>query len=631
MSQKSRFKSGLTWRSILAMLVAIFIFIPVSCYLNLTVGAAGGAAMAATFVMIIIFSEITRYFGKPLTKQELFIMFSVISFVTAIIPPYYWLIWRAWYARHPVFHQVHLLGKPLTELIPSWFVPKESHVLESRTFFQLEWAIPLIINSSMVILTFLQSVSLALLFGYIFVEVEKLEFPMGQVQASLISTLSERNEQRMRIFVFAIGTGAVLGAFVYIPQIMGAPLVPLPWADFTPWTGDIIPGAIIGLSTDPTIYVTGMVIPLNVALCALISSFVVYILMNHLFLTVFTGAFPKWVSEFFSRMKIATLQYRSYLRIWLPIQFGFTVGMALFYILVIRKEIVRSLKLLVTASRGSGPSETVFPSLYIILALFFSSSIASLILFLYLVPGYPAIVAAVITLGYTFLAALITSRALAIGAVAPVITWPWRIVTAFTGYKGFTAWDFTPAIGGYNSATIVQSIKVAYLTETKPMDYVKLLSAGFIVALFLSLVFYDFFWRIAPIPSSVYPFTMLFWPQYMLEVLLFSTGQIVINPEVVIASIIISMAIVAAERGLGKFGIAFSAIGIIIGIFQIPPVAIAFLIGSVLSNIVMPKIWPAWKEQLYMIMGGVVAGLSISIGIGIATSLLMKSPWIWPW
>lgn len=631
MSQKPRFKSGLTWRSVLAMLVAILIFIPVSCYLNLTVGAAGGVATAATFVIIIIFSEITRYFGKSLTKQELFIMFSVVSFVTAVIPPFYWLIWRAWYARHPVFYQVFLLGKPITELIPYWFVPKDFGVLESRTFFQIEWVLPLAINSAMVLLTFLQSISLALLFGYIFVEVEKLEFPMGHVQASLISTLSERKEQQMRVFVFAIGTGAILGALVYLPQVMGAPIIPLPWVDFTPWLQDIIPGAIIGLATDPSVYVTGMIIPLNVAICALISSFAVYIVMNNLFLTVFTGTFPKWATEFFSGMKIATLQYRSYLRIWLPIQFGFTVGMALFYILVVRKEIARSLKLLLSAPKEKGPSEAIFPSLYIIVALFVASSVTSLILFLYLVPEYPIIVATVITLGYTFLAALITSRTLAIGAVTPVIAWPWRIVTASAGYQGFTAWDFTPAIGGYNSATIVQSIKVAYLTGTKPMDYIKLLSIGYVIALFLGLVFYDFFWRIAPIPSSVYPFTMLFWPQYMLEVLLFSTGQIEIDPRVVIGSILIAIIIVAAERGLGKFGIAFSAIGIMIGVFQIPPMAIAFFIGSVLSSKVMPRVWSAWKNQIYIIMGGIVAGLSISIGIGVATSLLMKSPWIWPW
>lgn len=613
------------------MLVAILIFIPVSCYLNLTVGAAGGAATAATFVIIIMFSEITRYFGKSLTKQELFIMFSVISFVTAIIPPFYWLIWRAWYARHPVFYQVLLLDTPITELIPFWFVPKDLGVLESRTFFQIEWLLPLAINSAMALLTFLQSISLALLFGYVFVEVEKLEFPMGHVQASLISTLSERKEQQMRFFVFAVGAGAVLGALVYIPQVMGAPIIPLPWADFTPWLQDIVPGAIIGLATDPTIYVTGMIIPLNVAICALISSFAVYIVMNNLFLTVFTGAFPKWADEFFSGMKIAALQYRSYLRIWLPIQFGFTIGMALFYILVVRKEIVRSLKLLVSAPKEKGSGEKVFPSLYVILALFFGSSIMSLILFLYLVPGYSVMVATVVTLGYTFLAGLITSRTLAIGAVTPVIAYPWRIVTASTGYQGFTAWDFTPAIGGYNSATIVQSIKVAYLTGTKPMDYIKLLSVGYVIALFLGLIFYDFFWRIAPIPSSVYPFTMLFWPQYMLEVLLFSIGQIEINLEVVIVSIVVAMAIVATERGLGKFGVAFSAIGVIIGIFQIPPMAIAFFIGSLLSSKVMPRVWSAWREQLYIIMGGIVAGLSISIGIGIATSLLMKSPWIWPW
>lgn len=212
-----------------------------------------------------------------------------------------------------------------------------------------------------------------------------------------------------------------------------------------------------------------------------------------------------------------------------------------------------------------------------------------------------------------------------------MIPWPWRIVTYFSEYRGFTAWDFSPAIETGSSASIVQFVKVSYLTETKPMDYIKLLTAGYVIALLLSLVFYDFFWRIAPIPSSVYPFTLFYWPQYMLEVLMFSTGQISIKPEVILFSTVVGVAIVALEGGLRKLGVAFSAIGFVIGVFQMLPVAIGLFIGSILSNIVMPRILHNWREARFIAIAGIMAGLSISIGIGIAIALLAKAPWIWPW
>jgi hypothetical protein len=374
-----------------------------------------------------------------------------------------------------------------------------------------------------------------------------------------------------------------------------------------------------------------MIIPLNVAIGALIASSATYIFLNYAFLTIFPQAFPKWVEEYYRGMTIAILQYRSYLRIWLPVQFGITVGMALSYILLIRREIYRAFNLLLRAARGARQEGAGFPSLPILLSLFLGSSAASSLIFTYLVPEYNVYLVFLISVGYSFLAALITARSLGIGAISPVIPWPWRIVTYFSGYRGFTAWDFSPAIETGSLASIVQFVKVAYLTETKPMDYIKLLTVGYVIALLLSLVFYDFFWRIAPIPSSVYPFTLFYWPQYMLEVLIFSTGQISIKPEVILFSTVIGIAIVALEGGLRKLGVAFSAIGFIIGVFQIPPAAIGLFIGSILSNIVMPRILHNWREARFIAIAGIMAGLSISIGIGIAIALLTKAPWIWPW
>jgi len=609
-------------------------FLPANIYLTLTVGG-GAVATASTFLIVILFGEIARYFGKPLTRHELFIMFSVITVVTALIPPYYWLIWRDWYVRHPLFSQTFLFGQSLFDIIPSWFVPKDPAILSSRTFFQSAWVIPLTVQTIIAILSFIQSLSLALIFGYTFVEVENLDFPAGKVQASLILTLTERSEEYMRIFMFALMLGVGFGAVIYLPSIIGSPIFPLPWADFTAITQDFLPGAIVGLSTDPQTYIVGMIIPINVAVCVLVASVVVYIMLNHVFLRVLPQVFPEWVNEFYYGMRIATLQYRSYLRIWLPIQFGMTMGMAIMFTLVIRKQLYRALQAFLKASKRAAEGEAGFPSLPWVLLLFLGSSLGSSLLFIYLVPEFNPFVAIGMSLGYSFLVALVTARALGIGAVSPGFAYPWRIITYFSDYKGFIAYEglVSPAVEMGHSAQMIQSIKVAYLTETKPMDYFKLLIVGYLITLFISLIFLDFFWRIAPIPSGIYPYTLLFWPQYMLEVLMFSTERMVIKPEIILISMAIAMIFVGLESGLRRLGLAFSAIGIFIGISSagIPPIAIAYLIGSLISNIIMPKITSNWKNMLYPAMAGLTAGLSISVGLGIAVSLLLRSSWVWPW
>ncbi len=622
----SSYKSGLTWRSFLALVTAILIFMPASIYLNLTTGA-GTIGVAASFVIAIIFSEITRYFGHPLTKQELFIMFSIISSVSGLIGPAYGLIFRVYYTTHPVFSHVTLYGKPLTSLIPSWFVPKDPAVLQTRSFLSATWTQPITLVITMIILSLIQSVSLALFCSHLFVDVEKLEFPFAKIQSSLIMVLSEENEENMRMFIFTVLIGLVFGLVIYAPQLIGAPLVPLPFIDLTSFTQDIVPGAIFGISTDILTYAMGMVIPLNLSVCLLVSSIIVFIVANNMFLVTFPNVFPEWVSEYFPGMGIARIQYRSTLRIWLPFQFGMSMAMALFYVFLLRKEVWQSFKLL-GKIRSRTPGHLSLP---ITLLIFLLSSLASAGIFLFYVPEYPPEIAILLSTGYSFLMALISSRALGVGGMSPSFPYPWRMITTFTNYTGLVGWDFQPAIETGGSSGIVQSIKIAHLTETKPMDYIKMFVLGNIIALLLSIVFYEFFWRMTPIPSTAYPYTMMYWPQNMLELLMYATRQIQIPPERIGIGMGISIILLILEFGLHKISVPFSAIGFLLGAFQIPPAATAIFVGSLFSNIILSRIIPQWREHKYMAMAGIMAGVSISAGIGVCVSIISKSAWIWPW
>lgn len=623
-------KRGLTWRSFISMLIAGILFLPVSVFCILTLGSTAIVSVAS-FVLVIVLGGISKYFGRPLTKHEIFIMFSSIGYVVSSIGPYYWLIWRAFYVSTPTFAEIKLFGSPLIDLVPDWMVPKHLDIIIQRTFLTGGWVIPLSITLVMSLMGFLQYLSLGMFFSQLFVEVEQLEFPLAPIQSELIEIISgtekAREKERTRYFTFSLLLGFFIGATFYVPLVMGRPLVPFPFIDLTFFTRDFIPGAVIGMASDPGAFIGAMPVPFHVVAYALASSIVVWIILNYVFLKSLPTIFPSWVEDFYPGMTIPTLQYRSYLRIWLPIQFGITLGASIAFMIFLRKEIIKSFKLF---SRIETRSELPLSPI-INLALFLGSTTVSVTIFLLLTPGYPLLVAYGLSLGYSFLAALISSRALGIGGVAPSITWPWRIITTLTDYKGFVAWDFSPAIEMGGSSFIVQSVKVSYLTETKPADLIKSLILATVISVPVSLLAFDFFWRMAPIPSIVYPHTLLYWPQFVLELLMFATGEIKINPEIVILGLIIGAIFPFIEGLFRKVGLRFSSIGIIIGIFTIPPYAISMFIGSFISNIVIPRFLPEWKDLRFVSLSGLFGGMSLITSISLGLSLLARAAWIWPW
>ncbi|HDD33707.1 MAG TPA: hypothetical protein ENG30_00995, partial [Thermofilaceae archaeon] len=66
------FKVGLTWRALFAIITAALLFIPINLYLNLVTG--GTIAIAALYVIAILFSELSRIAGSPLTMNEIFVI-----------------------------------------------------------------------------------------------------------------------------------------------------------------------------------------------------------------------------------------------------------------------------------------------------------------------------------------------------------------------------------------------------------------------------------------------------------------------------------------------------------------------------------------------------------------------------
>ncbi len=619
---------GISWRVILAILTAAVLFIPVSLYLNLISGALSPAI--AVTIIAILFAELTRFFGTPLRKQELFVIYSSVAVMSSTLPPYYWLVYRTFYVTTPITQYFLIDGTPINQLVPTWLAPPTfSPVYQLRTLLHPDWVSALIVTGLSFALLSMAEIGLAIMFTYIFVKEEKLRYPLAHVEASLISVLIERKEQQMSIYILGILTGVIYAFMTYAGFLFGVPLLPIPWFDFVWLTEKYIPGALVGIATDPFTLGLGMVLPIKVAASTLIGSTAIWIVAN----TIFTSSpdfFPLWFSEYYRGMTIGSIYQRSFQRIWISPQFGFIIGIAIALILAYRRTFSRSLRLF--ASAVIRPREADLP-LRFSLILFLFASLGSVVLFIVLVPGFPVWVALLTSVGLSFFIAMVAARSLGEVGYFPAIPWPWQVIVYFTPYKGYAGWVYSPYINLGYTGYLTQLGKVSYLTSTRPTHYFIGVAAAFTLVGIIGLIAMDFFWRLSPIPSNVYPITMIYWPIYATNDSLFATRQIAVIPEHLGIGALSSLGIVSLEVLFQRIGLAFPTFPIVLGFFILPPYALTILIGSLLANLVISRSFgrERWESMKNFFIAGFFSGLGITVGVGISFTLLSKASWIWPW
>lgn len=627
------FKPGFTWRSALAILLTVLVFTPISIYVQLVAGI--GSLPAVAILMALIFSEVTRVTGNPLTKQELFIIYQMSALAAGATTCYLYQVQKSYFMTSPLAWSFKLNGVPLPQLIPSWWAPppmSEAYVL--RTFLHPDWLLPLlVVNVQAGLFFYFVELSLTVLMAHLYIETEKLPFPLAAIDAALVSTLSERDPDRMRLFVYSIYPGVVWGAILYlIPSLTGIRLVPLPWIDLTTFIAKWLPGALLGLATDLLPYLTGFFIPLNIASCMLASSIAIWIMGTPLTLTVFRDSFPEWANEYFQGMSLEQVYARSLLRVWIVPQIAFAYASVAVFLALGARTIVNAFRSFVRLRAASG-----YPAFWKIIAMYLLGSISSVILFSILVPEFPLLLAFFASTVLSLLNAMITTRSIGETGYSISIPYEWNTIVYLSGYRGVKAWIFSPVIGGLpslegGSPYWVYMIKVGYLTNTRPSDVLKALVYSIILYNVFSFVWTEFFWRLAPIPSNAYPYALAAWPAALVSGAVWITGGISVKPWLFYYSFTGMLSILLAAEFLARsLHIPFSSMGIVTGSMTIPPYTIPVFIGSCLSNFVLRRFIRDWDKRKSIIVAGVATGQGVILGIGVALMLVSKATWIKPW
>jgi len=636
-------QAGLTWRSILAIIFAAAIILPVSLSINLLAGIT--LASAATYLTAVLFAEIARITGRPLTKQEMFIIYSA-SGLTATSIPFLDYVWRLYFRSGTISYAFTDLvtGRPLPELLPSWFIPPlSSPAYTMRTFFTPDLLVPIAIYTAYWFLWLAQEIAITYIGAELYVHREKLDFPMATVDSQVCLVLTERHPDRFRIFTVTFFVG-----FAYAVVVYGAPLltqgaispIPIPWVDLTPGTYGIekvLPGAVLGLATDPLSYLMGFIIPFNAIASMAIGSFAIWIFGSWYARIGLASLFSDWLAEWRPGMTSALVYQRAYLRVWIGPLISFALATAVLGVFQSRKAILDTFKTLARASRRQGEGGT---PLYVWLCLYLLGTVGSVVLVQALYPDFPVWITTIVSVGVGFFYALVSARAMAetgfpiIGG--QVTNYIWYGSIFLSGYQGGVGpFLQPPAIGGWNSPKWTSDLKVAQTLETRPIDYAKAIVLATVAFHVFSFVYVSIFWMAAPIPSSIYPATMIYWPVRSIEQALWTTRQItVFKPEVMIGSFAIILGLGAVVEALTRFiTMPFSLVAFVTGASMLPAYSIPILIGGILGRLLFRRAFGPtwWTNNRSVVVAGIMAGEGVVVGICVAIAMLSKAAWILPY
>ncbi len=612
---------------------ATVIFIPALIYLQLVTGQGG---FPVAWFMLLLWVKFSDLFGKRLTKQEAYLVYMLAGIEFLPLS----LVYRAWFRNAPI---VAKFG--LTDELPSWWVPPMgSSTFETRTLFHPDWLIPIFLMLTGLCINTILAMSLGFIARELYMEVEDLPFPMEQVNAvAIVSLTSGEREAPGILSIFGI-LGFLWGFLVYAaPFIIQAytgsqfQLVPIPWIDMTLMVERSFPGACFGFATDIIPYTTGLVIPFSVAVSQMIGSFLIYFFGN--WMTVAYRLSPDtdpalagYQSWWIPGMNIQLAAQRSIMYFWATITIGLALAAGIAPLLHHPRYLTRVISHLANpfATAEKRRSDPV-PKFLIIVPLI-SSLISGSVIFAILVPDFlfanlwfiPFIV------GMPFLTTLIAGRTRGeAGVTASIHVGELeRMMFTFSGYQKADVW-FAPNPMTQQGGGWLTSFKVAQLTRTSAMSMVKAYLLLLPFTVIVGFIYIELLWRMAPIPSARYPGAQIYWPIQATYTSLWIKGvqMGIFNLLWMFYSFIIGTGIYFA---LALTKIPLSYIGLAAGTGSLPPFAVAIFMGGVISKILAYKLGDKWRFTSRLVAAGLTMGEGIAITLSVAISLILNSMWMLP-
>ncbi|GEM_PF-1916168 len=640
------YKSGFTWRVVLAIVYGVLVFEPAAIWLNLVAGLNPWQIInSAEYTTLLLFTTIAVIMGAKLTRQEAFILFSNVG--TTISESLFGVnLILAWYiATSELARSFGLYG-----LIPSWYAPTAPDI--PRTLFQAVFIPPLIVAIVSALLTKGMDLSLAYVLYRIYAVEEKLPFPGARVWAESSIVLAEKHiwKDKARVLVSVAVFSFIYAFLLYgIWFITGVQLLPVPWADVTPFLESAgLYGASLGFSLDLLLISVGMIMPWRVNMSIFIGGVFAYLFLAPY--AVSQGWFTLWRPG----MNLGDIFQYSLIQLFVGPLIGLSFAAGLAPMIINWRSVVRVFKPPKIRREGGVEEPRVFgmPLTRFALMIYLISATGLSFFVYYLIyitePQFATphflLLFIVLIVGFSALFQIANTRAIGEAAVGINLPYVKEGALLASGYRGIAAW-FTP-IYVYGGASGWTAVYVACdWTNTRKSDYLKAYFIAFPLTYLMGFIYADLFWRIAPIPSSTYPATAIFWPITAMWTLLWpawSSGRLGAGGnELALAllnhfknwqtHIIVPMVIGAVVvAGVKALNIPFELVGFTIGLSQPIAYTTTMFIGGLIARLIERKKGVEWfREYVAVISAGLGLGEGLMISMAVSCSLIIKSLWLY--
>lgn len=511
MDVPSTFHEGFSLSSLFGALFLAMVMIPGCLYMELVAGM--GVGPAAQWVTVILFVEIAKRANASLSRASLFVLFYIAGMIVG----------QSVYGT-PLFMQFLVQSDAATSFgintdLPRWVAPSSEAALKNRTFFQLEW---LPVLGMIVFQMFVGSLNSTIMGYGLFhqtSDIEKLPFPMAPVGAQGITALAEQVEgsdggdtqslRRWRVFCIGGAIGMGFGAlYIGIPTLTGAffgtplQILPIPFADWSVYTKDILPAAATGLSCDLGQVVVGMVMPFF----AMLGSFIGLILTLTANPILYRAGVLNTYEKGDSTVQIL---FKNNIDLYFSLGIGISLAIAVIGIW----GVIKSTR---DAARGKR-EKTPVPAgrgdirfRYVVLA-YVLCTMAYILVSGWLVNWHRGVMILLVFFGFLYTPMISYVSAKLEGLAGQVVEIPFIRELSFilSGYKGVAIW-FIPVPKANFGAGVV-FYRQAELLGTKFTSIWKAALVLVPIILISMICFSSFIWSLAPIPSSQYPYTEMIW------------------------------------------------------------------------------------------------------------------------
>ncbi len=631
--EPTEFAEGFGIKAILAGLFVAFVVMPGSMFMWLMLGQQLGTP--AVWVTLIIFLEIAKRCRTTLTRQEMFVIWSVTFGIlgAAIMQQGMTFIWMQYFMRSDAATQFEIANQ-----IPFWRAPPPgSEALAARNLLHRDWWPYLLLMSFLILWGRLSFFSLGYVLFRLTSDVERLPFPLAPIRAKGVMALAESEEETWRWRCFSIGStiGIAFGAiYVAVPVLSGVflrrelYLIQVPFYDFTKQLQDVsvFRAVPLAISTNLGAVFQGFVLPFWVVMGSFSAGVVGRLILNPVLYRY--GVLQMWEPG----MDYIETGLANQFDFWLSFRIGTALAVAVLGFYAAISQVIKR-----AGSRRAGTATSLAPPRgrgdvpISVALLFYLAKTSWLILACHLlVPKFPIWILVGFGFFYTPLMSYVSARLN--GLTGHMVGIPYVREAAFvlSGYKGVDIW-FAPVPMGDAGAGAAHFREIE-LTGTKFTSIFKAQLFLLPLAVVTSLLFWSFLHRISDIPED-YPFAMRFWPRDATVSAFWMTATTTGNAFFVKA---IKWRFIGtgAAYGLVLYPIlrvigapTLFVYGTIQGIVSDPAMAFPQFAGALLGRYYMQKVFgrAQWREYTPVLAAGFACGMGL-VGMGaVAIRLIARA------